>query len=56
MNGVVTVTLTVVLSNPFFFNKTGNTDAIKKKINRSDCIEEKILWSLEDTARKSNEK
>ena len=43
MNGVVTVALTVVLSNLvfFFLNKTGNSEAIKKKIDRSDCIGKK---------------
>lgn len=59
MNGVVTVALTVVVSNLvfFFLNKTGNSEAIKKKIDRSDCIgKKKILWSLEDKATKSNEK
>ena len=44
MNGVVTVALAVLLSNLFFlFNKTGNTDAIKKKIDRFDCIEKNTL-------------
>lgn len=37
MNGVVTMASTVALSNPF--HKIGNSGAIKKRIDTSDCME-----------------